>query len=134
MSIDKLQGLRVKVSSLDEWLSCDIREDVIDIGQCYGIKPGYTAADGLDENSIMVSRAYSQEDFLGSGHTVREAEELLNEYLPLFGWEFQEKNNVVSDSGGVAVRTYYVKSNGDDLAIFVDPEYTSILLIFCIEK
>lgn len=29
MSIDKLQGLRVKVSSLDEWLSCDIREDVI---------------------------------------------------------------------------------------------------------
>lgn len=29
MSIDKLQGLRVKVSSIDEWLSGDIREDVI---------------------------------------------------------------------------------------------------------
>lgn len=29
MSIDKLQGLRPKVSSIDEWLSCDIREDVI---------------------------------------------------------------------------------------------------------
>lgn len=29
MSIDKLQGLRPKVSSVDEWLSCDIREDVI---------------------------------------------------------------------------------------------------------
>ena len=29
MSIDKLQGLRVKVATIDEWLSGDIREDVI---------------------------------------------------------------------------------------------------------
>lgn len=29
MSIDKLQGARCKVSTVDEWLSCDIREDVI---------------------------------------------------------------------------------------------------------
>ncbi len=29
MSIDKLQGMRCKVSSLDEWLSTDIREDPI---------------------------------------------------------------------------------------------------------
>ena len=29
MSIDKLQGLRVKVATVDEWLSADIREDVI---------------------------------------------------------------------------------------------------------
>lgn len=29
MSIDKLQGLRVKVSTVDEWLSGDIREDVV---------------------------------------------------------------------------------------------------------
>ena len=29
MSIDKLQGLKVKVASVDEWLSGDIREDVI---------------------------------------------------------------------------------------------------------
>lgn len=29
MSINKLQGLRVKVSTIDEWLSGDIREDVI---------------------------------------------------------------------------------------------------------
>ncbi len=29
MSIDKLQGLNVKCSVVDEWLSCDIREDVI---------------------------------------------------------------------------------------------------------
>lgn len=29
MSIAKLQGLQVKVATIDEWLSCDIREDVI---------------------------------------------------------------------------------------------------------
>jgi phage terminase large subunit-like protein len=29
MTIDKLQGLRPKVSTLDEWLSSDIREDVV---------------------------------------------------------------------------------------------------------
>lgn len=29
MSIPKLQGLKVKVSTVDEWLSCDIREDVV---------------------------------------------------------------------------------------------------------
>lgn len=29
MSIDKLQGLRVKIAGVDEWLSGDIREDVI---------------------------------------------------------------------------------------------------------
>lgn len=29
MSIDKLQGLRVKVASVDEWLSGDVREDVV---------------------------------------------------------------------------------------------------------
>ena len=29
MSIDKLQGLRVKYATIDEWLSCDVREDVI---------------------------------------------------------------------------------------------------------
>lgn len=30
MTIDKLQGLRVKVATVDEWLSGDIREDVIE--------------------------------------------------------------------------------------------------------
>ncbi|MCM1577936.1 MAG: terminase large subunit, partial [Ruminococcus sp.] len=29
MTIDKLQGLRCKVATVDEWLSCDIREDVM---------------------------------------------------------------------------------------------------------
>lgn len=29
MRIDKLQGLRCKIATVDEWLSCDIREDVV---------------------------------------------------------------------------------------------------------
>lgn len=29
MTIDALQGLQVKCSSIDEWLSCDIRDDVM---------------------------------------------------------------------------------------------------------
>ena len=29
MSIDKLQSMRTKVATVDEWLSCDIREDVV---------------------------------------------------------------------------------------------------------
>lgn len=29
MSIDKLQGLQVKYSTIDEWLSCNIREDIM---------------------------------------------------------------------------------------------------------
>jgi phage terminase large subunit-like protein len=29
MSIHKLQGLRTKIATVDEWLSCDIREDIV---------------------------------------------------------------------------------------------------------
>lgn len=29
MAVDKLQGLKPKIATVDEWLSCDIREDVI---------------------------------------------------------------------------------------------------------
>lgn len=29
MSVDKLQGLKTKIVTIDEWLSCDIREDVV---------------------------------------------------------------------------------------------------------
>lgn len=47
MSIDKLQGLRVKCSSVDEWLSCDIREDPIGT-----IEQG-AAKGGLDDYLII---------------------------------------------------------------------------------
>ena len=47
MSIDKLQGLRCKCSTVDEWLSCDIREDPIGT-----IEQG-AAKGGLDDYLIV---------------------------------------------------------------------------------
>ena len=62
MSIDKLQGLRPKVSTVDEWLSGDIREDVIG-----AIEQG---ASKLDDYLII---AMSSEGTVrnGSGDTIK---------------------------------------------------------------
>jgi len=62
MVIAKLQGLRPKVSTIDEWLSCDIREDVIG-----AIEQG---ASKLDDYLIV---AMSSEGTVrnGSGDTIK---------------------------------------------------------------
>lgn len=62
MSIDKLQGLRPKVSTIDEWLSGDIREDVVG-----AIEQG---ASKLDDYVII---AISSEGTVrnGSGDTIK---------------------------------------------------------------
>ena len=57
MSIDKLQGLRCKIATLDEWLSGDIREDVIGaIEQGASKLDDYlivcTSSEGVVRNSI----------------------------------------------------------------------------------
>lgn len=67
MSIDKLQGLRPKVATVDEWLSGDIREDVVG-----AIEQG---ASKLDDYLIL---AISSEGTVrnGSGDTIKM--ELLN--------------------------------------------------------
>lgn len=74
MSINKLQGLRVKVASVDEWLSGDIREDVIG-----AIEQG---ASKLDDYLII---AMSSEGTVrnGSGDTIKmELEDILKgEYI-----------------------------------------------------
>ena len=49
MSIDKLQGLRVKCATVDEWLSCDIREDPI------GSLEQGAAKGGLDDYIIIAT-------------------------------------------------------------------------------
>lgn len=46
MSIDKLQGLKVKVATIDEWLSGDVREDVIG-----AIEQGAAKEHGSAENN-----------------------------------------------------------------------------------
>ncbi len=57
MSIDKLQGRRDKVATVDEWLSCEIREDpigAIEQGSCK--VPGYiivaTSSEGTVRNGV----------------------------------------------------------------------------------
>ena len=64
MSIDKLQGLRIKAATVDEWLSGDIREDPI------GALEQGAAKGGLDDYVIV---AMSSEGTVrnGSGDTIK---------------------------------------------------------------
>jgi len=57
MSIDKLQGSRAKICTLDEWLSCDVREDVITaLEQSASKTPDYMvigiSSEGTIRNSV----------------------------------------------------------------------------------
>lgn len=62
MSIDKLQGLRCKYATVDEWLSCDIREDVVG-----------TIEQGASKNPDYVIIAMSSEGTVrnSSGDTIK---------------------------------------------------------------
>ena len=68
MSIDKLQGLRVKVATVDEWLSGDIREDPIS-----AIEQGAAKEQGSAENNDYLIVAISSEGTVrnGSGDTIK---------------------------------------------------------------
>jgi len=68
MSIDKLQGLRVKVATIDEWLSGDIREDVVG-----AIEQGAAKEQGSAENNDYLIVAISSEGTVrnGSGDTIK---------------------------------------------------------------
>ena len=68
MSIDKLQGLRVKVATIDEWLSGDVREDPIG-----AIEQGAAKEQGSAENNDYLIVAISSEGTIrnGSGDTIK---------------------------------------------------------------
>ena len=68
MTIDKLQGLRVKLATVDEWLSGDIREDVIG-----AIEQGAAKEQGNAENNDYLIVAISSEGTVrnGSGDTIK---------------------------------------------------------------
>jgi phage terminase large subunit-like protein len=68
MSIDKLQGLRVKVATVDEWLSGDIRENPIE-----AIEQGAAKEQGSAENNDWLILAISSEGTVrnGSGDTIK---------------------------------------------------------------
>lgn len=68
MSIDALQGLRVKVATVDEWLSGDIRENPI---EC--LEQGATKEQGSAENNDWLIVAISSEGTVrnGCGDTIK---------------------------------------------------------------
>lgn len=68
MSIDKLQGLRVKVATVDEWLSGDIREDVIG-----ALEQGAAKEQSQSTNDDYLIVAISSEGTVrnGSGDTIK---------------------------------------------------------------
>ena len=68
MSIDKLQGLRVKVATVDEWLSGDVREDPIG-----ALEQGAAKEQGSAENNDYLIVAISSEGTVrnGSGDTIK---------------------------------------------------------------
>ena len=68
MSIDKLQGLRVKVATIDEWLSGDIRENVVD-----ALVQGAAKEQSDSVNNDYLIVAISSEGTVrnGSGDTIK---------------------------------------------------------------
>lgn len=62
MSVDKLQGLRVKFATVDEWLSGDIRENVI---EC--LEQGAAKEQGAAENNDYLIVAISSEGTVRNG-------------------------------------------------------------------
>ena len=68
MSIDKLQGLKVKVATIDEWLSGDVREDVVG-----AIEQGAAKEQGSAENNDYLIVAISSEGTVrnGPGDTIK---------------------------------------------------------------
>lgn len=68
MSIDKLQGLRVKVATVDEWLSGDVREDVIG-----ALEQGAAKEQGGGKNDDYLIVAISSEGTVrnGAGDTIK---------------------------------------------------------------
>lgn len=82
MTIDKLQGLRVKVATVDEWLSGDVREDVIG-----AIEQGAAKEQGSAENNDYLIVAISSEGTVrnGPGDTIKmELMDILKGERPAF--------------------------------------------------
>ena len=68
MSIEALQGLRIKCATVDEWLSCDIRENPIET-----LYQGAAKEQGSAENNDFVILAISSEGTIrnGVGDTIK---------------------------------------------------------------
>lgn len=100
MSIDKLQGLRPKVSTLDEWLSGDLREDVVG-----AVEQG---ASKLDDYVII---AITSEGTVRNGS----GDEVKMELLKILSGEYDDPHTSIfyyrlDDVAEVAEPTLWVKA------------------------
>lgn len=66
MSINKMQGLRPKISTIDEWLSGDVREDVIG-----AIEQGASKGSTTDDDYLIVAISSEGTVRNGSGDTIK---------------------------------------------------------------
>ena len=86
MSIDKLQGLRVKLATVDEWLSGDIREDVIG-----ALEQGAAKEQSATKNDDYLIVAISSEGTVrnGSGDTIK------MELMKILKGEYQDQHTSI---------------------------------------
>lgn len=102
MRIDKLQGMRVKVATIDEWLSGDIREDPI-----AAIEQGASKEQGaMDQDNDYLILAISSEGTVrnGSGDTIKmELADILkgeypNPHVSIFWYKLDSIDEVADPS------------------------------------
>lgn len=91
MTIDKLQGLRCKVATVDEWLSCDVREDVVG-----AIEQGASKVD----NYLIIATSSEGTVRNGSGDTVKMElmkilkGEYINPHVSIFWYKLDDIDEV----------------------------------------
>lgn len=107
MSIDKLQGLRVKVATIDEWLSGDIREDVIGALEQGAAKE---QSDSLTNDYLILAISSEGTVRNGSGDTIK------MELMDILKGEYQAMNTSIwyyklDSMDEVADPSMWVKAN-----------------------
>lgn len=91
MTIAKLQGLRCKIATVDEWLSCDVREDVVG-----AIEQGASKVD----NYLIIATSSEGTVRNGSGDTVKMElmkilkGEYINPHVSIFWYKLDDIDEV----------------------------------------
>ena len=107
MTVDKLQGQRVKLATIDEWLSGDVREDVVG-----AIEQSAAKEQGSEENNDYLIVAISSEGTVrnGPGDTIK------MELMKILKGEYNADNTSIwwyklDDQKEVADPAMWVKAN-----------------------
>lgn len=107
MSVDKLQGQRVKLATIDEWLSGDVREDVVG-----AIEQSAAKEQGSEENNDYLIVAISSEGTVrnGPGDTIK------MELMKILKGEYNADNTSIwwyklDDQKEVADPAMWIKAN-----------------------